>query len=414
MTETTTLPKADPGAHTSELTYQEHAWRIALCTVGGLSIYVANLSDALDHAPRPGWLVPLAVADALVLGPIALALLAYHRRHPMRVALAITAISAVSAVASLAAVLCLVSIAARRREREIVGLCATSLAAGLVTGSVYPSSSSSSATAPASAQGQVALALVALGVPVALGWYLGWRREQAHAEQQRAQAAEQEQTRRAEEARTQERVRIAREMHDVLAHRISLVSMHAGALGFRDNLPPDTVRDEAQVIQQTANEALAELRGVLGALRSPDGGPAEPPQPLLSDLDALVAQARTAGPVELHRDLAGQDPPSWLGRQAYRIVQECLTNARKHAPGAPARVTLTGRPGPEPDGGLTIEVVNEAPAGPPSAAVGSGLGLVGLAERAAMIGGTLDHGPTPAGGYSVRVRLPWAAQAGDD
>jgi signal transduction histidine kinase len=139
-------------------------------------------------------------------------------------------------------------------------------------------------------------------------------------------------------------------------------------------------------------------------------GGVERPQPTLADLPDLAEQSRAGGPVELRDELHGADPPDWLGRQAYRIVQESLTNARKHAAGAAVTVGLAGRPGEQ----LVIEVVNERARPREGAEVpvrGAGLGLVGLAERAGATGGTLEHGPRPGGGYVVRACLPWPAGA---
>ena len=153
-----------------------------------------------------------------------------------------------------------------------------------------------------------------------LGWglYIGSRRELVWTLQQRAERAEAEQELRAAQARGNERARIAREMHDVLAHRISQISLHAGALGFRTDLDADELRANATVIRDLANDALTDLRGVLGVLRDPETGePAGAPQPTWADLPALVDQARDAGlNVELSDRLSGHCPgprpcPTW-------------------------------------------------------------------------------------------------------
>jgi signal transduction histidine kinase len=154
-------------------------------------------------------------------------------------------------------------------------------------------------------------------------------------------------------------------MHDVLAHRISLLAVHAGALEVRRSAPAGE-RRAAGVVRQCAAEALEELRGVLGMLR--EGGPEpEPPQPGLADIPALVEESRLAGmPVELDdRRPGGYPVPDGIGRHAYRIVQEGLTNTRKHARGAPVRVRLAG-PAGEARGagrGLVVEVTNALPGG---------------------------------------------------
>ncbi len=343
-------------------------------------------------------MVTAALVDWLVVGPIALVLLAYHRRFPLPVAVAVTALTAGSAMAAGAGLICLVSIAARRRTLEIVGIGGLAVVTGVAFEHLYPS------TSDWSLWFEIVFVSLVVAISIALGMYIGARRELIHSLRLRAEAAEREQSLRIAQAQSGERTRIAREMHDVLAHRISLLSMHAGALAFREDLPPDQVRAEARLIQQTANEALGELRGVLGLLRSPSGGP-DAPQPSLSDLESLIEEARGAGEVELRSELTGPAPAPWLGRHMYRVVQECLTNARKHAPGAPVVVTLGGRAG----GQATIEVRNGVPRQRTPAVTGAGLGLIGLAERAAATGGTLTHGVTPEGGYAVQVQLPWPA-----
>ena len=214
---------------------------------------------------------------------------------------------------------------------------------------------------------------------------------------ERARAAEQGDELRVEQAQLAERERIAREMHDVLAHRISLLAVHAGALEVRRDAP-GSERVAAGVIRQSAYEALEELRQVIRMLREPAE---DRPQPTLADVPALVEQSRDAGErVEL--ELAAAGVPAGVGRHAYRIVQEALTNARKHAPGARVRVAVTGHS----EQGLVVEVGNSLrTAG--SALPGSGTGLVGLRERVQLAGGRLDHGPTSTGEFRLRAWLPW-------
>src|ERR671915_655611 len=222
---------------------------------------------------------------------------------------------------------------------------------------------------------------------------------------ERARQAEEGQRLRVEEARHLERERLAREMHDVLAHRISLLAVHAGALEFRPDAPAEEVAEAAGVIRESARAALDELRGVIGVLRE-DGGASltQPPQPTLADLAALVEESRAAGMrVTARIELGDAAPPAAVGRTAYRIAQEGLTNARKHAPGA--AVTLTIR---APDGDLQVEVRSLAPVAIAAAAPppGAGTGLIGLAERVALAGGTLEHGVDPSGAFVLRASLP--------
>ena len=248
-------------------------------------------------------------------------------------------------------------------------------------------------------------------VLLATGMYIGARRELMASLHDRAERAEREQALRVAQARANERARIAREMHDVLAHRMSLVAMHAGALAYRTDLSPEQTRDAAGVIQHGANRALADLREVLGLLRdsdlTADGEPPERPQPTLCDVPGLVEEARAAGTrVTLSDDVREpQRAPETAGRNAYRMIQEGLTNARKHAPHTPVAVRLSGAPGEE----LRVEVRNPLPLQhwPPTPR-GGGLGLVGLAERAALSGGRFEHGPT-ADEFVLRAWLPWPA-----
>jgi signal transduction histidine kinase len=199
-------------------------------------------------------------------------------------------------------------------------------------------------------------------------------------------------------------------MHDVLAHRISLLSLHAGALEFRPDASPEEVTRAAAVIRASAHQALEELRTVLGVLRTDaDGEAPAPPQPTLAALPDLLEEARAAGMV-VHADVQVGDSgavPEVVGRNALRIVQEALTNARKHAGAAPVDLRVTGAPGE----GLTIDVRNPAPvlANGATEIPGSGTGLVGLAERAALSGGRLEHGRDGNGDFRLRAWLPWPA-----
>ena len=203
--------------------------------------------------------------------------------------------------------------------------------------------------------------------------YIGSRRELVWTLRQRAERAEAEQELRMAQARGNERSRIAREMHDVLAHRISQISLQAGALGFRSDLDADELRANAAVIRDLANEALTDLRGVLGVLRDPGTGElAHAPQPTWSDLPSLVDQARDAG---LHVVLTDRLPrdapvPDVVGRTLYRIVQEGITNAGKHAPGAVVRIEVSGSP----EEGVDIVLRNPLGFGP-TRTPGSGPGV---------------------------------------
>ncbi|GIE76424.1 hypothetical protein Aph02nite_23740 [Actinoplanes philippinensis] len=220
--------------------------------------------------------------------------------------------------------------------------------------------------------------------------------------------AEAEQSLRDEQARAAERTRIAREMHDVLAHKMSLIALYAGALELQTTADPK-LRDGTVLIRTTAREALVELREVLGVLRA-DVAPAAASASASADdtgagqfpdLGALVGASRRAGhPVEL-RDEVG-DLPAATARVVYRVVQEGLTNAHKHAPEAPTTVSV----GRTEDGGVAVAVHNRAGAAPMDLP-GSGSGLVGLAERIRLVGGTLRSGPVPGDGWQLSAVVPW-------
>jgi signal transduction histidine kinase len=221
------------------------------------------------------------------------------------------------------------------------------------------------------------------------------------------------------EARAAERAAIAREMHDVLAHRLSLLATYAGALEYRPDAPPERLSEAAGVIRTGAHQALEELRDVIALLHEHDepGAPEAPgepapdgdrPVPALTDLPVLVAESRAVGtPVEVRDGLA--DPaalPGRTGRTAYRVLQEALTNARKHAPGQPVSIELGGSPGAR----LVIEVRNALPGDSlgTQGIPGAGRGLVGLTERVRLAGGQLDHVAGPAE-FRLHAWLPWPA-----
>lgn len=242
-------------------------------------------------------------------------------------------------------------------------------------------------------------------VVIACGMVVRSKRQLMVSFRDRSRRAETEARLRAEQAQRLAREAIAREMHDVLAHRLTLLSVHAGALEFRPDAPREEVARAAGVIRESAHEALQDLREIIGVLRAGDHDDTGRPQPTLAALDALVAESRDAD-MKVTLDIRVTDSdtvPASVGRTAYRIAQEGLTNARKHAPGTEVTVTVEGAPGD----GLTICVRNPAPEGEVTPVPGSGQGLIGLTERATLAGGRLDHGPEEGGGFGVRAWLPW-------
>jgi len=224
----------------------------------------------------------------------------------------------------------------------------------------------------------------------------------------RAQDSLAAQTERAEAERArravlEERARIARELHDVVAHHMSLIAVRAETAPYRLTGLPESARDEFSSLSEVAREALTEMRRLLGVLRH-DQPAALAPQPQLTDLPALVDAARRSGvPVELSLPPALGQVPAGVGVCAYRIVQESLSNASQHAPGAPVTVSVTH------DSGAILLRVANGPAGH-SAPSGNeprpGHGLTGMHERVALLGGSLSAGPAPGGGFVVSAVLP--------
>jgi signal transduction histidine kinase len=341
----------------------------------------------------------LALVD-IALGVASLVALWWRRSHPGVVGALATAASVVSGLAAGPAVIAGFNVALRGSRRAILAVVALTAVSTLVFPLIYYT-------------GESYLLNLVVGVlltAVVIGWGLLARvsREHVLTLHERAAQLEAEQRLRIEQARDAERRRIAGEMHDVLAHRISLLSLHAGALEFRPDASPQEISEAAGVIRAAARAALEELRQVIGVLRdgAPDEGP-EPPQPTLADIPALVEESRVAGArVRCQIDVAGAEQASAaLGRTAYRVVQEGLTNARKHAPAAPVDVTVTGGER------LVVEVISRRPVGVAVAAEalpGAGSGLIGLNERVELAGGELEHGLAPAGDFVLRATLPWA------
>ncbi len=243
-------------------------------------------------------------------------------------------------------------------------------------------------------------------VMLIFGMYLRARRQLIASLHERVAQAEAAQHATAEQARLTERARIAGEMHDVLAHRVSLIALHAGALEIRPDLGADSVRETAGLIRQTARRALTELRDVIGVLSIEAGGAPRAPQPTLGTIENLVGEYRRAGlSVALEMDVPDtREASGALGRDAYRIVREGLANVTKHARGTAATVSVSGRPGD----GLRITIRNKLPLSHGEPALpGAGSGLVGLAERVAVAGGNLSHGPDSGGDFVLSAALRW-------
>ncbi|MFF3481812.1 sensor histidine kinase [Streptomyces sp. NPDC002701] len=370
-------------------------WPLTVAAAVGVPIWLATLALMRNQAGGPGsWTL---IGDPLTaLGCISVLL--WRRRRPLTVALTVTVASTVSALATGAALMALCSVATRRRPVEIGAVVLAYVTASQVAVWVYPVEGS----ADTSWWVPVVVPALTAGIAVAAGMAVGARRNEVRSLRERAESAEREQSARAAQARALERNRIAREMHDVLAHRISLVAMQAGVLDHRRDLSPDENRVLVRGIAEGSHQALEELREVLGVLRADPGHP-EPPQPSLDRIPDLVADARASGLDVRLADTVTGVPPDGIGRTCYRIVQEALTNAAKHAPGAVVRITLDGAAGTTLDIGVRNGPAPLRTARPPA----SGFGLLGLGERITLAGGELDHRPTPEGGYVLTARLPW-------
>ena len=266
----------------------------------------------------------------------------------------------------------------------------------------------------------VLMVVVAVLMLAATGWgmFIRARRQLLASLRGRAERAERSREEHARLARIAERQRIAREMHDVLAHRLSLLSVQAGALEVTPRAAGDDATEAAAAIRATTHQALQELRSIVRVLRDDDiGGEAgtAPPQPVAADLPALVAEASAT--TSIRADWSGIElatvPPD-TGRTLYRIVQEGLTNARKHAPGSTVEVTVDGAP----ERGLSVTVTSWLPVDRPApgdgagaggaGAGGAGIGLIGLRERAALAGGHVDAAVTGDDRFQLSAWLPWA------
>jgi signal transduction histidine kinase len=205
---------------------------------------------------------------------------------------------------------------------------------------------------------------------------------------------------------SEERLRIAQELHDVLGHHVSLINVQAGVALYLMDDDPEQARSALTAIKQSSRDLLKEMRSTLGVLRAVDEPPPHHPVPGLAQLDALVADTEAAGlPVELETRGAKRDLPPSVDLAAYRIVQEALTNTRRHAGPARAHILLDFD-----ESGLTVQVDDDgrgAAAAPPD---GGGNGLPGMRERATALGGTITTGPRDGGGYRVRATLPAAVE----
>lgn len=380
---------------------------LAFCGAVLVGLVVSDLSQKYDRPPAG------VVAADLLLGGLACVSLWWRRRYPLGVALA--AIPALTlgggAVGAGAAIVATLAMYVRRRP-------------AIAVLSVYIACSVAYVLFVPRAGGWLGAGYVVAYYLVFFAWGASVRSRRLMVVMLRDGAEREriEHARQLADSRRLERQAIAREMHDVLAHRISLVSVHAGALAYRARqarsgagpvLDGGEIATSAGVIVDNAHRALEELRDVLQLLRAGPEGNLEDVVTVrsrIADLDGLLREARDAGQVIDVRDgidaadAAALQPRAQ--RAVVRMVQEGLTNVRKHAPGAPATVRLSGRPG----AGLSVEMENPSATRPGGAAIpGGGRGLVGLRERVELAGGTMKYG-TEGGQFRLRVWLPWPGE----
>jgi signal transduction histidine kinase len=376
----------------SRTTRNRRADVLAVTTVGALS--AATIIGRQTTTFELGWLL----FDAAV-GLVACGLIPLLGRRPIPAALVMAALAALSPAATPPSTVGTLTVAQRRPLRSAALVALAGVAGHLVQG----------LWRPIEGLDLVWYLILDLAVHAALlGWGQWTQARQALLDslRERALRAETEQGRRVAEARTLERTQMAREMHDVLAHRLSLLATYAGALEYRPDSSPEKLAQAAGVIRTGVHQALDELREVISVLRDTeiDELPGGRPQPTFGDLRGLVEESRDAG-TEIRYDEAVAAPeslPPATGRTAYRVVQEGLTNARKHAAGHPVTLQVEGRPGET----LEIVLTNPGGSGVPLTP-GSGTGLVGLTERVHLAGGRLDHGKAADGDFRLHASLPW-------
>jgi signal transduction histidine kinase len=366
---------------------------VALAVVVALTIVGHDLDDVDARQ----------VALDVGVGVLACAAVPLSLRRPLPVALLMVALACLSPAATPPATFVVLLVAQWRPLRTALGVALLSVIAHAVQGMVR-------LPGGLSLGWWLVLDVVAHAALVGIGAMLRARQSLIISLLQRAERAEEEQGLRVAEARAAERTRMAREMHDVLGHRLSLIATYAGALEFRPDSTPDQVSRAAGVIRVAVGDAMNELRDVVRVLREdPDDEGGRSPQPSAADLAGLLEESRSAGVgVQVDGSLETLEGlPAATGRAAYRLVQEGLTNARKHAPGQPVTLVVGGAGG----SAAVIEMRNASRSTSPSLATaatpaGEGLGLLGMTERVRLAGGRLDHGVRD-GEFVLRATLPW-------
>ncbi|MGW0946019.1 sensor histidine kinase [Streptomyces sp. NPDC002623] len=349
---------------------------------GVTAVWLLSLSSALPLAARRLWPVPV-FGSVLLVACVALAVGA-------------------GPIPFLAAAYALYAVAATRSRRRgpspafVAGLCTAGAVLLTATGGQDRQGGTTAA--------QVVFGLLVLGAAWAWGTTVAERRESMR------RAVEQAAEQAAEQARAEERLRVARDVHDVVTHSVGLIAVKAGVANHVFATHPEEAREALTVIEDVSRKALRDMRATLNVLRrdhrDQQGGDQDLRPVLgLSDLPALVRTAEAAGVSVDLRSQCAEEPPDGVALSAYRIVQEALTNVVKHAAPTRCRVHLTAE-----QGTLTIDVADEGPGpGTRPAVPGGGMGLVGMKERIAAHGGTFSAGPQPEpdAGFRIRATLPY-------
>ncbi|WHT20504.1 histidine kinase [Crossiella sp. CA-258035] len=358
-------------------------WFTAFNPVAGALLTLAHLLPWLlsNRSPVTAWRLAMGLLATLAVAPL---LIDFPRVLP-----GVPAIERPWSIGALALIPAVFAAVARapHRDRVTVGVLSvllTYLAAALPLGG-FPDSPFA-----------VVFALVAVVVGVsrsredAATSELAWVRRDMADEQ-------------AKTAVLAERARIARELHDIIAHHLSMIAVRTDSAPYRLSISDDRVREELVQLGDAARQALSETRGLLGVLRAEDAEPELAPQPTPAELPELVAEAERSGvAVALAVEGPARPVPSAAGLAVYRVTQEALSNARRHAPGAAVRVALRYLPGE-----LELVVDND-PGLRAAGESGPGNGITGMRERIGIVGGEFRAGPRPDGGYTVRARIPLA------
>jgi signal transduction histidine kinase len=390
----------EPGLAAATKLYRSGYGQAALFVVaGGLSLWLGlSASASLLHGLN-GYPWPLRAADA-VFGAIAYVGLWWRARYPLTFAGYVLVVGVFSTLVGALSFIAAFNVAVHRRWPTAL------ITSTLLAVSAWPSVLLYE-TGRNPQRGVLMLLIIVVTFAVT-GWgmFVRARRELLGSLRERAERAEESREQHAAHARIAERQRMAREMHDVLAHRLSLLSVQAGALEFSADSSPGEVADAAGAIRATTHQALQELRSVVRVLREEDENNTGAPQPVAADVPALVAESDAVASVSAsYGSIDLGKIPDDVGRTLYRIVQEGLTNARKHAPASAVDVRLSGTP-PE---GLSLAITSWLPVDRAARATapGSGTGLIGLRERAVLAGGRLDVAVTDDDRFQLLVWLPW-------